>query len=352
MKFGYGLKIAGSICLLTIIVGTSGCGYKSDPVPPQSVVPVPIEDLRYSIDDSGVRLTWSYPIKTIKGTDIVDVSAFDIYRAVVPLDNYCKTCPIPFGEPVEVPGGVTSETGKRRMAEYRTSLLRSGHKYFFKVRSKTSWWADSGDSNIVSFVWHKPTTAPEMVSAVADDSKIELKWDAVTTLIDNSPVDGKVSYQVMRSEGGKGFSPVGDPVTDTRFVDRKVVNGRKYFYKVQSQLVYKGHIVDGGMSEIVNATPVDKTPPPPPTGLRAVQTGAGIKIFWDPAEDSHVAGFRIYRRAKNEKTPKLIGEVKSIYTLFEDKDAPDNIRVYYSITAIDKADPPNESDYSREATIR
>ena len=37
---------------------------------------------------SGVRLSWSYPVKTIKGTDIVDISSFDLYRAVIPLSDY------------------------------------------------------------------------------------------------------------------------------------------------------------------------------------------------------------------------------------------------------------------------
>ncbi len=352
MKIGFGARVAGSVFLLTVMLAAGGCGYKSNPVPPESVVPRAIDDLRYSIDESGVRLTWSYPVKTIKGREIIDISSFDIYRAVVALPDICNTCPIPFGEPIEIPGGVTSEGGKRRSAEYRTALLRSGHKYFFKVRSRTSWWADSIDSNIVSFLWHKPAVAPENLVIAEDDSRISLSWQPVTTLIDGSAADGDITYQVLRSQGGKDFEAIGPSVSETKFIDSQVINGQKYFYKVQSQLVVEGNIVNGGMSESVSGSPIDRTPPPPPSGIRAVHTGSVIKVFWEPSSDPAVAGYRVYRRPADKKKPEMIGEVKPEFTLFQDNEPPENIRVFYSITAIDGSTPANESDFSREATIR
>jgi len=352
MKIGFSARVAGSVFLLAAVLTVGGCGYKSDPVPPESVVPRAIDDLRYSIDESGVRLTWSYPVKTIKGSEIVDISSFDIYRAVVPLSDICSTCPIPFGEPIEIPGGVTSEGGKRRVAEYRTALLRSGHKYFFKVRSRTSWWADSIDSNIVSFLWHIPAVAPEELTLVEDDSRISLSWKPVTTLIDGSTAESAITYQVLRSQGGKDFETIGSSVADPKFIDSRVINGQKYFYKVQSQLIVESNLVDGGVSEVVSGSPIDKTPPPPPSGLRAVHTGSAIKIFWDPSSDTAVAGYRVYRRSADKKKPELIGEVKPEFTLFVDNQPPKDTRVFYSITAIDGSTPANESDFSREATIR
>lgn len=352
MNIGFGARVAGSVFLLTALLTTGGCGYKSDPVPPESVVPKAIDDLRHSEDESGVRLTWSYPVSTIKGTDIMDISSFDVYRAVVPLSDVCSTCPIPFGEPVELPGGVTSEEGKRRKAEYRTSLLRSGHQYYFKVRSRTSWWADSVDSNIVSFLWHIPANAPEGFQATPDDSRISLTWQPVTKLIDGSEADSRINYQVYRSQGGKEFEPLSESLSQASFSDTKVINGQKYFYKVQSQLIYEGNIVNGGMSEVATASPVDRTPPPPPSGVRAVHTGSAIKVFWDASSDPGVAGYRVYRRSADKKKPELIGEVKAAFTLFVDNEVPEGTRVYYSLTAFDQATPVNESDFSREATIR
>jgi uncharacterized protein len=351
MRSGYCVRCAGTIFLLATVLVAAGCGFKTDPVPPASIVPVPIDDLRYAIDDKGVELSWTYPVKTIRGSDLVDISAFDVYRAVVALDEVCDTCPIPFGEPLEIPGGETVEAKKPKTAVYQTSLLRPGHKYFFKVRSRNSWWAASDDSNIVSFVWAVPLVAPAGLSAEVGDSRISLSWQPVATLVDGRAAEGDVSYQLFRSDEGKQFEPLGEASAQTSFSDSRVVNGRNYFYRVQSLLNYQGHVVNGGVSETISAAPIDQTPPPPPSGVAAVQTDDGVKIVWEPA-DEEVAGYRVYRRTADQSRPELIGEVAAPYSLYVDTKPPADTRSYYSVTAIDQATPANESDLSREATTR
>lgn len=351
MKSGYCARLTATIFLLATIIVAGGCGFKTDPVPPASIVPEPIDDLRYTIDDKGVELNWTYPVKTVRGTDLVDISAFDVYRAVVALDEVCETCPIPFGEPLEIPGGETIEAKKPKTAVYQTSLLRPGHKYFFKVRSRNSWWAASADSNIVSFVWAVPPSAPAGLSAEVADSRISLNWQPVTTLVDGSDAEGDITYQLFRSDKGQEFEPLGEELATTTFSDSRVINGRTYFYRVQSLLDYQGHEVTGGVSETINATPVDQTPPPPPSGVAAVQTADGVKIVWEPA-DEDVTGYRVYRRAADQRRPELIGEVDAPYSLYVDTQPPGGTRSYYSVTALDQATPPNESDFSREARTR
>jgi hypothetical protein len=352
MKIVNGASVAGSFLLLIgTLLFVSGCGVKTYPVPPARVVPKPIEDLRYTLDQKGVTLTWSYPVKTIKGTNIDTISSFALYRAVVPLDNYCKGCPIPFGEPMTLPGG-ENEQETRRIATYQTSLLRSGNIYFFKVRSRTSWWAESADSNIVSFVWHIPAKAPAGVKAKRGDRKVDLTWQPVTSYMDGSKVDMPVEYQVLRSQGGKGYQAMGKPIAGTQYVDSKVINGQKYFYKIQSVLVIEGNIVGGGTSREVGVMPVDLTPPLPPASVTVIAVEGGNRIYWEKSKASDVAGYRIYRREANKKKPELIGEAGTSAVSFLDTHVPPNIRVYYSVTAFDNAKPPNESEHSKEATLR
>ena len=351
MKSLNGARVAGSLLLIGTLLFAGGCGFKNYPVPPESVVPKPIEDLRYTVDEKGVNLTWSYPIQTVKGTDVLDISSFELYRAVVPLEEYCGGCPIPFGEAQALPGGSTGQD-TRRQGSYQTTLLRSGHKYFFKVRSRTSWWASSNDSNIVSFVWHAPTKAPEGVKTQVGDGKVAIRWSPVTAYMDGRKADMPVQYQVLRSRGGQGFEVIGEPVSGTEYIDRQVINNQKYSYKVQSVLVLEGNIVSGSTSEEVSAAPVDLTPPLPPAGVTAVGIEAGIKVYWEKSTESDVAGYRIYRRAANQENPVRIGETKVGTTSFTDGHVPADIRVYYSVTAFDKAQPANESEQSREATLR
>lgn len=333
-------------------LGLTGCGFKTDPVPPGNVVPKPVDDLRYSLDETGVTLNWTYPDETVQGDDLSEISTFDVYRAVVPLNDLCDSCPIPFSEPTQIPGGETGESGKRKVGEYNTSLLRADHKYFFKIRARNSWWASSADSNIVSFIFQIPPSVPGGFSVVGEDSRIVLSWEPVTTLIGGKTADSEVSYQVFRSEGGKEFAPLGQLTSATRFVDTDVLNGKTYFYKVQSMMLYGEHPISGGVTEIASAESLDKTPPDSPAGVRATRTQGSIKVYWDRPDDPSVKAHRVYRRFGNQAEPELIGEVAMPSSIYIDQAVSEDQKVFYSVTAIDTADPANESAPSQEAAVR
>ena len=345
-------KIAGLVLLGASLLLVNGCGYKNTPVPPESVVPQPVDDLRYSVSDKGVKLNWNFPVETVKGTALSEIDSFELFRAEIPIDDYCGNCPIPFAEPLDLPGGAVLDGETRSRGLYSSSLLKSGHKYFFKVRSKTSWWASSDDSNIVTFVWFEPAAAPKNVRAVAKDRRIALSWAPVTTRLDGQPLKMDLKYQVLRSVGGKEFEAVGTPIAATSFEDRLVRNGQKYFYAVQSLLVYGDELVNGGVSKEIASTPIDQTPPMAPAGVTAVWTDAGVKIFWDRSSETDIGGYRVYRRASDKDDYELAGNVDPAYSLFVDTKMKENTRYYWAVTAIDQAKPANESNKSREATIR
>ena len=253
---------------------------------------------------------------------------------------------------MELDGGSPVDGKVRKKASYESSLMRPGYKYFFKVRSRTSWWADSGDSNIISFVWFQPAAAPEAVTATPGDGQVSLTWQPVTLLTDGTPIEKAMKYQVFRSAGGKDFARLGDPVATPEYVDRQVRNGLKYFYTVQSMMVFEDELVNGGISQDVAVVPVDLTPPAPPTGVAVVRTAVGIKIFWEQSNTADTGGYRIYRRAADKDSYELLGGVGTDYRLYVDKKAGESVRYYYAVTAIDQATPPNESNKSKEATVR
>jgi hypothetical protein len=350
MKNRYLVRVAGVFFVGAALLLAGGCGFKNKPVPPDAVVPQAIDDLRYTTNDKGVQLTWSYPVRTIRGSVIDDISSFELFRAEIPLADYCPSCPIPFTEPIGVSGGSPMDGKTRRKVTYDSFLLRPGHKYFYKVRSRTSWFADSADSNIITFVWFEPAIAPGAVTAKPGDRQVTLTWQPVA--MKTGAKDMVVKYQVLRGAGGKEFTKIGEPLAATSYIDRQVSNGQKYFYTVQTLTVYKDELAEGGVSKEVEALPVDLTPPPSPTGVTAVQTAAGIKVFWERSDAPDLAGYKVYRRTAEKDSYEMIGTVAPEYTLFVDAKASESVRYYYAITALDGATPANESSKSKEVTVR
>ena len=348
MKLKKSSNLAGSL-LLVGVLALSGCGYKTDPVPPQTVVPKPIDDLRYSLDNKGAKLEWSYPLETISGKDITEISSFELYRAEMPVKDFCGSCPIPFGQPMQIAGGATG-TEQRNSGEHFSGMLRSGNKYFFKIRSRTSWLAASNDSNIVSFVYYTPAAAPQGLRAVVGDRMVSLTWDEVTTLTDGSPADLPVMYQVMRGLDGKQYSPVGSPIKETSYVDTGVQSGKTYFYKVQSSMSFEGEKVDGSDSYKIAAKVVDLVPPEVVSGVTVIASSSNVRVFWDPSSTNDLAGYRIYRRTGGETSLTKVGEVEKSQTIFVDIQAAADTKVYYSVTAYDIEG--NESKKSEEVTTR
>ena len=343
------ISLPAALILLTTL---GGCGFKTLPVAPQEVVPVAVNDLRYELSEKGVTLSWSYPVETITGQPITELDSFVMYRAVVPVDSYCETCPIPFGKAISLPGGSLSGEG-RKTATYESTLLRPGNLYFFQVRSKTGWLAESAPSNLVSFVWQVPPRAPAGLTATANNSGVRLTWQPITTQVDGSAVTQPVRYQVSRSVEGGSFANIGKPVADTFFQDSEVTNSRKYFYRVQAFTVYDKGNVGGGLSESVSATPADRTPPATPVNVKTVRTRKGVKIFWNTVKTADLKGYRVYRRLAGSSSWVLLEEVNIPYTLYEDRNIPAGVTsASYAVTSVDKSRSSNESKRSAAVKIQ
>lgn len=325
----------------------TGCGFKDKPVAPQYLVPRAIDDLRYAYAADGVTLSWSYPKETVSGDDLDEIVEFRLYRAAVPVDDYCEGCPLPFGDPITLPGG-TLPRDDVKTGNHEVGSLVPGHLYFFKLRSRNGWWTESKDSNIISLLWYSPPIAPQGWAVDPGDGENILSWQAVTRHQDGSPMTRPVLYQVFRGEEGGSFVELGEPFADTHYVDSDLENGRSYSYRVQAINEYEQGTVLGVMSDTAEGSPVDLTPPPPPTGVQALRTEAGVKVFWDSAQAPDLAGYRVYRRSAGQGTVQ-IGTTDLSYTIFIDETAPRGKTLFYSVSSIDEQTPPNESQRSAEA---
>ena len=352
MRFLRGAGFAGTVILGATVLVSGGCGYKNLPVPPESVVPKPIEDLRYTKGEDSVELSWTYPEETVNGRNIMAISSFELYRAEVPADDYCATCPIPYAQPISIEGGVTQEEGVLRIASYQSGLLRPGYKYFFKVQARTNWWATSDDSNVITFVWEEPVAAPVGIKTITNESGVVINWQPVTTYADGSPLSDDVMYQVYRSTDGGGFAKYKGPIATTSIIDDEMEKGVDYSYQVQSLLRVGGDYVVGGMSDVTSAAAFDSIAPAVPDSVKAIGTGTGVKVIWNKVGDEDLAGYNVYRKKGGESSYKKVGTVEVPYTIFMDSSVSEDEEVSYVVTAFDDSTPANESKQSKEATIR
>jgi len=148
-----------SLTAITILLALTlmpGCGRKTALIAPQKLVPVAISDLRYFLDENGVSLEWTYPVKMENGDELRVIENFEVLRAAIPEEEYCEGCPVRFGKQVLVDGGPLPVKGESRTATYNEVDLRDGYRYLYKVRSRSAGLYSSGDSNLISFTWKSP----------------------------------------------------------------------------------------------------------------------------------------------------------------------------------------------------
>jgi uncharacterized protein len=349
IRYGDRLRRTSLVLAVLALLPCGGCGFKDKPVPPQRVVPKAVLDLQAELDEQGATLSWTYPKETVTGGDVEEIEGFALYRAEVPVDSYCKTCPVPYDAPIAVPGGVMAPGGGRT-ATHEVKELRPGNLYFFKVRSKTGWWSESQDSNEVSFFWQIPPKTPEGLTSTGGDGENKLQWQAVSQLRDATPLTVPVRYQLYRNSDGGAFAKIGEPLAATVFIDTTVENGRTYSYKVQAVSTYNQGEVRSGMSAAVQANPLDRTAPPVPKGVAGIRSEVGVKVYWDQVKAADLAGYRVYRRSEGEGKAVFIGEVNLPYNIFVDSNAPKQ-PLFYSVSSIDAQSPANESTRSPEIRI-
>ena len=55
-----------------------GCGKKTPPVPPQTLLPKPITNLRPHLDEKGVTLSWTVPKFNEDGALVSEIAGFEV----------------------------------------------------------------------------------------------------------------------------------------------------------------------------------------------------------------------------------------------------------------------------------
>jgi hypothetical protein len=189
-----------------------------------------------------------------------------------------------------------------------------------------------------------PPLAPTGLRAEVAEGEVRLSWGP-------GAEDAHGPYNVYRRESA-GVDPDAPlnatPLEELVYVDRTFQYGVAYTYYVRAIGKVRATRCESVSSPSADVRPLDTFPPAAPSGLAVAVEGGVIRLYWFPNAEPDLNGYRIYRRPEGEKEAALIGTVPAAETVFVDPSAAPGVRYHYSVSAIDGADPLNESPRSEE----
>jgi hypothetical protein len=338
------LKISLPILLMLLAVG---CGKRGDPIPPEPRGPLPPGMVRAR--QIGDRVVVSFTVPEPRG----DKPARQPVRAELIRVAYEPGFEPPAdpgvfrrrGEQVNFAEGDPLTSGERlRLVDHRLDSAKGGWigstlRYAVRVRDRRG-----RSSPLVmtrDVVPIAPAPAPLRLQAEPTADGVRLFWERPSA-------EGQFKYNVYRSdlERPPAESPLNSqPLDVTEYLDSTVTVGERYIYSVRVAMADSLPYREGESSGPLETLAEDRFPPAAPEGLVAVQEASAVRLFWNPNKERDLAGYRVYRRTGGGDW-LLIGSDPVEKSDYLDEEVTVGQILSYRVTAVDKADPPNESPLS------
>ncbi len=345
---------------LFLLLGAASlsCGKKGPPIVPGSVIPEAVTDLEAAPHGKNVSLAWTKPRKNTDGTLAVDISGFIILRGEVPPSAKGDKCEcehqavgrVDLDDPK--PGEV--EGNRIRFEDRGGGLypggLPHGRTYSYKVAAVTKRDYKGKASKAVVVALDLPPGPPSGLSAAPGEDTAALTWTAPPSEAGRAAVSGYLVFRTSEREAREiQVSP--EPVRDPAYTDLHLSPGLRYTYSVAAVASARPPWHAGERSASVSVVTIDKTPPSPPQGLKAEAAGGRVRLSWSPSPEEDTAGYHLYRSDGAGGRSRKIATASTGQTTYEDKTVRPGVTYVYTITAFDRAQPPNESPPSSPAKV-
>ena len=329
--------------ILTLVLQfASGCGKKGPPLPPLRRGPDRITAVSARQEGRSVVVTGILPNKSQDGgplAPIVEVRVFRLDRgglSGVPgekVKSFQRSALRQFTKDARRIAVVSGESLGRSLSGRRfvsvdpeplTGLIPEGGKEF--TYALTAVDAEKRSAPLSSFAAIRifpPPLPPGNLKAELAEKSVHLFWEPPSPQAQN---EGPL-YNVYRSE-------------------KEGLFGRDYYYVVRSVVASGSASRESENSSPLRVSPRDVYAPAAPTGFAVSAEGNVVKLYWFPNEESDLAGYRIYRSESESEGFTEIARVGNAETSYVDKAATAGVKYYYCVTAVDRADPSNESSRS------
>ena len=230
---------------------------------------------------------------------------------------------------------------------YLDSQVIPGKNYVYALALKLSSGTLSprGSAQSVRAVNRTAPSSPSSLTVTSKEDQLELSWKG-------GGESDLMGYYVLRAE--RKNAPISDyvflepdPIAKLSYTD-KVPAGvqRKFFYRV---IAVNTSNVRSNPTDAVQASLIDKTPPPAPTLLEASGLDGAIGLRFSTPRAQDLKQLEIFRADSQGKTV-LVKAIAPDTLAFVDRSVVPNVTYAYALTAVDTSG--NRSDVSNYITAR
>ena len=348
-----------ALLLLSVALVLAACGRPGSPVPPERVSPIPASELSAVVFDGAIELGWTMPTRRADRARLRDLDTMRVFRAEDDGEHEPKPALLTKGR---VAG--YAEVATIRLADptpatiegTRVTLvdragMRPGRRYTYVILATDARGHVSTPSERLSVVLIPAPLAPTNVGARPGDREVRVEWRPSPGLGDGPRGQEAFRYEILRGVPPEPPRTVlaTTPLGATSYTDRGVDNERAYVYVVRALHTDRGAVARSAPSAAVTATPVDSTPPAPPTELVGIPTAGTVRLVWRGSAEADVGRYIVYR-GRDSAPLERVGSVVPPATTFTDRDVPAG-RWRYTVSAQDTSSRANESPRSVEVTV-
>lgn len=251
-------------------------------------VPASPTNVKASLRDGGVNLTWDYP--NWKGLPNDAAVCFDVFRRV----GKGKT---------ERLNSMPIMRSDANVKQYVDLLFSYGTEYTYTVTATDPLGWESKPSVPITFVPQDkiPPAIPTGLQTQSSERSILLTWSMSLDL-------DAAGYNVFRATGLRD-----EPVRLTKalikldkpfYVDSTLQSYRQYFYSVAA--LDKANN-ESARSNAIMAMTKDLTPPDPPKEVTFKLERHILKLHWKPSPSTDAVGYNIYRGETSSASPLSTG---------------------------------------------
>jgi hypothetical protein len=364
--------------LAVACAAAASCGMKGDPLPPLRPIPGPVSGFTATRDPRGVELSFTIPDANTDGTTPVAVDRVEIYAATtagtepVPPPAQLAAQPKNLAATVAVRRQVANEDAAQGTAPPAPSQAAAPAEPALPAPGEAAMVFDALDSATIgpdgvrhyvavavspgrrgrrgptSAVLNVPFTPlpepPAGLDATNDEQQIHLRWTAAQP---------GLRFEVLgldRPPPAPGTLLTDTPVQAAEF-GVPVAFGREACFAVRAVEVKGPVTLVGAASPAVCLTPVDRYPPPAPTGFQAVQEGAAVTLSWTPVTAADLGGYIVLRGEGAGENMQPLMRQPVTGTTYRDATVTPGTAYVYSVYAVDTAATANASQQSNRQRV-